>query len=156
MSRYCVAPVTLTLEPCYPTSNPKGSYMSRRTSSLVHVGTLRENSRGRMRTRDTWVFGGSTVFPWALTLTLGWGKVEVPPDSLSTLGGSRGYSLGNSKKGKKINFFCTVFKLKFIVQVSNPNVTSGNVCPTLVVWGVPFYFSWVRFWNQRQVLLIVF
>ena len=43
------------------------------------MGTLRENSRGRMRTRDTWVFGGSTVFPWVLTLTLGWGKVEVPP-----------------------------------------------------------------------------
>ena len=37
------------------------------------------HSRGRMRTKDTWVFGGFTVFPWALTLTLGWGKVEVPP-----------------------------------------------------------------------------
>ena len=23
------------------------------------------------------------VFPWVLTLTLGWGWVEVPPDSLS-------------------------------------------------------------------------
>ena len=36
-----------------------------------------------MRTRDTWVLGGKRRFPWALTLTLGWGKVEVPPDSLS-------------------------------------------------------------------------
>ena len=84
MSRYSVAPVTLTLtlEPCDPTSNPKGSYMSRRTSSLVHVGTLRENSRGRMRTRDTWVLGGPRRFPWALTLTLGWGLGRgSPPDS---------------------------------------------------------------------------
>ena len=33
---------------------------------------------------ETLVFwGGFTAFPWALTLTLGWGKVEVPPDSLS-------------------------------------------------------------------------
>ena len=70
VSRYSVAPVTLTLEPCYPNSNPKGSYMSRQTSSLVLVGTLRENWRGRMRTRDTCVFGGFTVFPWVLTLTL--------------------------------------------------------------------------------------
>ena len=36
-----------------------------------------------MRTQESGVFGGFTVFPWALTLTLGWGKVEVPPDSLS-------------------------------------------------------------------------
>ena len=85
VSRYSVAPVTLTLtlEPCYPNPNPKGSYMSRRTRSLIHVGTLRENSRGRMRTKESGVFGGLTVFPWALTLNLGWGKVEVPPDSLS-------------------------------------------------------------------------
>ena len=36
-----------------------------------------------MRTTSTCVFGGLTAFPWALTLTLGWGGVEVPPDSLS-------------------------------------------------------------------------
>ena len=45
--------------------------------------TLRENSLGRMRTKESGVFGGSTAFPRALTLTLGWGRVEVPPDSLS-------------------------------------------------------------------------
>ena len=62
---------------------------------------------------ETLVFlGGQRRFPWALTLTLGWGKVEVsPPDSLSTLGWSRGYSLGNSKKGKKNKHF-------FLAQVS--------------------------------------
>ena len=26
------------------------------------------------------------------------------------------------------------------VYSDNPNVTSGNVCPTLVVWGVPTMF----------------
>ena len=36
-----------------------------------------------MRTKETWVFGGFTVFPWALTLTLGWGWVEVPPPGQS-------------------------------------------------------------------------
>ena len=30
-----------------------------------------------------------------------------------------------------------MFQLRFIAQVMNPNITSGNVCPTLVVWGVP-------------------
>ena len=30
-----------------------------------------------------------------------------------------------------------MFQLGFIEQVMNPNVTSGNVCPTLVVWDVP-------------------
>ena len=62
-----------------------------------------------MRTQESGVFGGSTVFPWALTLTLGWGWVEVPPDSLPRW--SRGYSLGNSKKKEK--------KIKvFLAQVS--------------------------------------
>ena len=32
-----------------------------------------------MRTQERGVFGGFTAFPWALTLTLGWGWVEVPP-----------------------------------------------------------------------------
>ena len=36
-----------------------------------------------MRTKESGVFWGFTVFPWVLTLTLGWGWVEVPPDSLS-------------------------------------------------------------------------
>ena len=70
------------------------------------------------------------MFPFPLTLTLGWGKVEVPP------GRSREDSLGNSKKNKK--------NKRFFSQVSNgvllhwnPKCTSGNVCPTLVVWGVP-------------------
>ena len=36
-----------------------------------------------MRTKERGVSVGSTAFPWALTLTLGWGRVEVPPDSLS-------------------------------------------------------------------------
>ena len=62
-----------------------------------------------MRTQESGVFGGFTVFPWALTLTLGWGWVEVPPDSLSPRW-SRGYSLGNSKKGKK--------NKRFLAQVS--------------------------------------
>jgi len=30
-----------------------------------------------------------------------------------------------------------MFQLNFITQVSNPNVTSGNVCP----WGVPTFFK---------------
>ena len=106
VSRYCVAPVTLTLEPCYPNPNPKGSYMSRRTRSLVHVGTLRENSRGRMRTRDTWVFGGSMAFPWVLTLTLGWGWVEVPPgQSLNPRVVTWVFPREFKKNKKKINVF---------------------------------------------------
>ena len=89
-----------------------------------------------MRTKESGVFGGFTVFPWALTLTLGWGWVEVPPDSLSPV--VTWVFPREFKKIKKINvFFCTVFKLRFIAQVMNPNVTSLNVCPTLVVWGVP-------------------
>ena len=104
MSRYSVAPVTLTLtlEPCDPNPNPKGSYMGRRTSSLVLVGTLRENSRGRMRTRDTCVFGGVYGVPLGPDPNPRLGLGRGPP------GQSRGYSLGNSKKGKKINAcFCT-------------------------------------------------
>ena len=65
-----------------------------------------------MRTQERGVFGGFTAFPWALTLTLGWGWVEVPP------GQSRGYSLGNSKKEKKIN---TCF-----AQVSNSDLLHWN------------------------------
>ena len=46
-----------------------------------------------------------------------------------------------------------MFQLRFITQVSNPTFTSGNVCPTLVVWGVPTWFSKLaRFWNERHVL----
>ena len=102
VSRYSVAPVTLTLEPCYPNSNPKGSYMSRRRGSLIHVGTLRENSRGRMRTPYTWVFGGSTAFPWALTLTLGWGWVEGPPgQSLNPRGVTWAFPREFKKRKKK-------------------------------------------------------
>ena len=52
-----------------------------------------------MRTKESGVSGGSTAFPWALTLTLGWGKVEVPRKVSPRW--SRGYSLGNSKKIKK-------------------------------------------------------
>ena len=80
------------------------------------------------------------MFPWALTLTLGWGKVEVPPDSLSPQVVTWVFPR-EFKKGKKIKvFFGTGVKLRFIAQVMNPNVTSGNVCPTLVVWGVPSGF----------------
>ena len=119
--------------------------------------TLRENSLGRMRTKESGVFGGSTAFPWALTLTLGWGRVEVPPDSLSPV--VTWVFPREFKKIKKINadfFFLHRFQLRFITQVMNPNVTSGNVCPTLRVWGVPSFFSLARFWNERQVLLPVF
>ena len=100
--------------------------------------TLRENSLGRMRTKESGVFGGSTAFPWALTLTLGWGRVEVPPDNLSPV--VTWVFRREFKKIKKINadfFFLHRFQLRFITQVMNPNVTSGNVCPTLRVWGVP-------------------
>ena len=55
-----------------------------------------------MRTKESGVFGGLPAFPWALTLTLGWGRVEVSPRW------SRGYSLGNSKKGKNKRFFAQV------------------------------------------------
>ena len=107
-----------------------------------------------MRTKESGVFGGSTAFPWALTLTLGWGKIEVPPDSLSPV--VTWVFPWEFKKNKKNKRF-------FLAQVSNsglfhlnPNVTSGNVCPTLVVWGVPSYFSLAQFWNERQVVLPVF
>ena len=36
-----------------------------------------------------------------------------------------------------------MFQLRFITQVSNPTFTSGNVCPTLRVWGVPTWFEQV-------------
>ena len=68
-----------------------------------------------------------------------WGVNGVPlgPDPNPRLGQgrgppgqSRGYSLGNSKKGKKNKhiFFGTCFKLGFIVQVSNPNVLQAGTC----------------------------
>ena len=85
-------------------------------------------------------FGGFTVFPWALTLTLGWGWVEGPPgQSLNPRVVTWVFPREFKKRKKKINacFFWHSVKLGFIVQVMNPNVTSGNVCPTLVVWGVP-------------------
>ena len=46
-----------------------------------------------MCTSDTWVFGGKRCFPWALTPGLGWGRVEVPPDSLAPVVTS--YTLGH-------------------------------------------------------------
>ena len=46
-----------------------------------------------MRSSDTWVFGGKRRFPWALTPGLGWGRVEVPPDSLAPVVTS--YTLGH-------------------------------------------------------------
>ena len=69
-----------------------------------------------MRTRERAVFGGPWCFPWVLTLTLGWGWVEVPPgQSLNPRGVTwvvpREFK---QRKKKKINVFCTVFKLRFI------------------------------------------
>ena len=58
-----------------------------------------------MRTRDTWVLGGFTVFPWVLTLTLTWGKVEGPPRTVT-------WVFPREFKKRKKN------KRMFLVQVS--------------------------------------
>ena len=64
VSRYCVAPVTLTLEPCYPNSNPKGSYIGRRTSSLIHVGTLQfARAHAHERNLGFWGVNGVPLGP---------------------------------------------------------------------------------------------
>ena len=57
------------------------------------------------------------MFPWALTLTLGWGWVEVPPgQSLNPRVVTWVFPREFKKKEKKINacFLVQVFKLKFI------------------------------------------
>ena len=130
VSRYSVAPVTLTLtlEPCYPNPNPKGSYMSRRPWSLIHVGTLRENSRGRMRTRDTWVLGGFTAFPWVLTLTLGWGWVEGPPgQSLNPRVVTWVFPREFKKRKKNKHIFLAQCSNSGLLHL-NPNVLQAGTC----------------------------
>ena len=78
-----------------------------------------------MRTQESGVFGGSTAFPWALTLTLGWGKVEVPPDSLSPV---VTWVFPREFKKKINTFFLHRFQLRFIAQVMNPNVLQAGTC----------------------------
>ena len=56
-----------------------------------------------MRTRDACVLGGQRRFPWALTPGLGWGKVEVPPESLP--GGHVGIPWGIQKNKKNKHIF---------------------------------------------------
>ena len=79
------------------------------------------------------------MFPLALTLTLGWGKVEVPPDSLApavTWVFPREF-----KKIKKINaFLSTAFKLRFITQVMNPNVLQAGTCARPYGCGASHHF----------------
>ena len=63
---------------------------------------------------------------------------------------SRDDSLGNSKIGKKIIFFSTWFNV-----LVNPMFTSGNVCPTLVVWGVPNMVCDPNLWCCWVVVVVV-
>ena len=60
--------------------------------------------------------GGQRRFPWVLTLTLGWGKVEVPPgQSLNPRVVTWVFPREFKKRKKKINTcFGTVFILGFI------------------------------------------
>ena len=45
----------------------------------------------------------------------------------------------------------------FFFFIPCAHFTSGNMCPTLRVWGVPIWFSTLaRFWNERHVLHVFF
>ena len=58
-------PLTLTLEPCYPFSNPKGSYIWRRTWSLVLVVSqkIREGACA-LKKLGFWGVNGAFPGPW--------------------------------------------------------------------------------------------
>ena len=128
-------PLTLTLEPCYPFSNPKGSYIWRRTWSLVLVVSqkIREGACA-LKKLGFWGVNGAFPGPWPP------GEVGAGSRSPRTVSLVVTWvfprEFKNNKKNKRM-FFGTSFKLRFILFLDNPKFTNGNVCPTLRVWGVP-------------------
>ena len=79
--------------------------------------------------------GDNGVPPWPGSPGLGGDLVDVPPP-----GGHVGIPWGIQKKEKNKRMFLYRFQRRFILFLDNPKFTTGNVWPTLRVWGVPTIF----------------